>query len=440
MGKFVKSIYLFFLLIICVFSAKAYSNQFSEEKQNLILRWKKETITVAFSNSLIKASSAIKPNSDVLGAVRRSLETWENASNIRFIETQSDKQNISPSGSFGDGISLITIAQTPENLLLFSKDWEEVSARTRIFFNKKGEITEADIVLNPYQQFSTDGSIGTFDLESTITHELGHFLGLEHSSVLSATMHESNGKNGLFDLQSFNSRTLSETDISAIRALYGTNDKEVCCGKITGKLSFSNGRAAESLQVWAENADTGKVVAERLTNGDGVFTFEGLEEAVYKIYSQGIQTNALNFSSEYVGETIVKNEKTQTINKTIKQSNSSLGLQYIGFNGQLAQLAVTLNKGNSYIVFLGGKNFQTENIEVGFNSPYLTEVPESRTVYDYGEGIKVISFEIKVGSNIPFGSYSVFAKSKSGKKEYLVGGITIEDYLNPWYSRILPSN
>jgi hypothetical protein len=91
------------------------------------------------SSSLIKANFSIKDGSDVAGVIRRSLKTWENAAAIEFEEISSDKQTVSPTGNFGDGVSLITIAQTSENLSLFSGNTEEVAARTRVFFNKKAQ-------------------------------------------------------------------------------------------------------------------------------------------------------------------------------------------------------------------------------------------------------------------------------------------------------------
>ncbi len=47
-----------------------------------------------------------------------------------------------------------------------------------------GEILDADIELNGvYQHFQTDGSfrIGAYDVANTVTHELGHVLGLDHT-------------------------------------------------------------------------------------------------------------------------------------------------------------------------------------------------------------------------------------------------------------------
>src|SRR5688572_10390730 len=150
------------------------------------LRWKDRTIRIAVSSSLTQPSSNIKTDSDVVNALRRSVRAWESVADIDIQIESSGKRNVSPSGIVGDGVSLITIAQTPENILLFSRNPMAEPAKTRVFYNRRGNITEADIVLNPLQQFSADGTFGTFDLEATLTHEIGHLLGLGHSSLLSA--------------------------------------------------------------------------------------------------------------------------------------------------------------------------------------------------------------------------------------------------------------
>ena len=200
-----------------------------------ILKWREPTaIRIAVSTSLLQPNANIKFDSDVMSAINRSFEAWQDAADVEIQWLASERANVSPSGLAGDGVSLITIAPTAENAMLFIRDPNE-AARTRVF-HSKGFITEADIVLNPYQQFSTDGTFGTFDLESTLTHEIGHLLGLSHSSVMSSTMSRSFPKNGLFGLVDLGFRTLDETDISAVRELYGANDDDLCCASIGGKL------------------------------------------------------------------------------------------------------------------------------------------------------------------------------------------------------------
>ncbi len=63
-------------------------------------------------------------------------------------------------------------------------------ALTTITFNyDTGEIFDADIEVNSFKTpLTTSNSVVDFDLESIITHEAGHFLGLSHSHVGSATM------------------------------------------------------------------------------------------------------------------------------------------------------------------------------------------------------------------------------------------------------------
>jgi len=430
-----------FTLIVFSIPANVYAMPRGEEKPNLKLRWKSGTIPVSISDSLIKTNPNIRAESDVTGAIRRSLESWEKVSNIKFEEISTDVQTVSPAGNFGDGVSLITIAQEAENLVLFSKDSEEISALTRVFFNKKGEITEADIVLNPYQQFSTDGTIGTFDLESTLTHEIGHLLGLKHSSILGATMHESSGRNGVFNLSSYDSRTLAETDISAIRSIYGVKDSDDnCCGAVNGKLSLTDGKPAKNYQLWAEDFVTGKVIGEFTTNSDGSFHFEALPAGKYRIYGQN-QSTAKSFRiAEEIGVAEVAHGKSVNITKKLAQTPTSFEVQYIGFNGQLSENSVFLNSGKSYTLFVGGKNINIKDFKIGFSSPNITVTPNTLFEHDFGENISVLSFEIKINSRTVLGEYNVYVESGKGQKSYILGGLTIEEFENPWNNRSLLNN
>ena len=441
MIKYIGILLVFLLLFGSSRQALAYETQFADEAGTLRLRWKTNVIPIAFSTSMIKQSPFVRPDSDITGAIERSLKTWEKAADIKFQVSWTDKQTVSPSGKSGDGVSLVTIAQTPENLLLFGSSEQEIAAQTRVFFNYKGAITEADIILNPYEQFSTDGSVGTFDLEATLTHEIGHLLGLDHSSVIGATMHAHTGKNGVYNLPSFSSRTLAEDDLAGVRALYGAKTvSENCCGKISGKLTLNSGKSAKDFQVWAEDALSGRVAAGVLTNADGAFQIEGLTTGKYKIYAQDFNNKSTGFAVEKLSELEIVKGKTQTIAKKLNHNRKSFDLQYVGFNGQISELAVPVNGGKSYQIYVGGKNLDAETVTVGFNSPYLSVTPKSLVNHNYGNDISVISFEVRVASDIPLGEYSFFLQTKDEKSQFAVGSLTVEPFVNPWNSYLLMPN
>ena len=441
MFKSLKFLPVALLIAALVGQSAAYTTQFTDDSQAVRLRWKTNVIPIALSTSLTKPNPYIKSETDVTGAVERSLATWEKAADIKFQIVWTDKQTVSPSGKSGDGVSIITIAPTPENLLLFGSDAQEVSARTRIFYNRKGNITEADIVLNPYEQFSTDGSTGTFDLEATLTHEIGHLLGLEHASVTGATMHAQAGKNGVYNLPSFGARTLAEDDIAGVRTLYGAkNNDDSCCGAISGKLTTDNGKPAKNFQVWAEESESGRVAAGVLTNTDGSFQIEGLNVGNYKIYTQSDGLPLKSYSFESLGEVEVTEGKTQNISKKIGGSKRSFDLGYVGFNGQISELAVPVNGGKSYLIYVGGKNLNADKLTVGFNSPYLKVTPKSLMNHDYGDDLSVISFEVRVAAGIPFGEYSFFIQTANRESQFAVGSLTVEPFVNPWNNYFLRAN
>lgn len=391
------------------------------------LRWKTKTIKIAVSTSLTQPNFNIKTDSDVLGALRRSLATWENAADVEFQLEPTEKQSVSPTGPSGDAISLITIGQTPENVLLFSKNPQGQSAKTRIFYNRRGFITEADIVLNPFEQFSTDGTFGTFDIEATLTHEIGHLLGLRHSFVLGATMSDSLPRNGAFGALGTGPRTLAQNDTAAIRDLYGIdNDDETCCGTINGRIALASGRSGgKNLRVWAEDSSTGRVTAQVDAASDGSFSLGGMPGGTYSLFWQ--RRDVASPSS--VGELgLVQLDKgtTRTVNEKAVLRRTELALAYIGINSQLADSAVTVSAGREYTIFLGGRGLDAASTTIDFNSRFFTVLPHSLAKQDFGDGLSVISFVVTVGDDAPAGVYSIFARGDDGVRSGLIGALSVE--------------
>jgi hypothetical protein len=83
------------------------------------------------------------------------------------------------------------------NIVMFrEQDWPYPGATDAIGSTKPsfaldgpGEIWDADIELNAFEfSFSVDGVSAGEDLDSVLTHEVGHWLGLDHSRDSSATM------------------------------------------------------------------------------------------------------------------------------------------------------------------------------------------------------------------------------------------------------------
>ncbi len=233
--------------------------------------------------------SNIKPDSDVIGAARRALQRWSSLANINFIVTWSAATSVSPAEA-GDGVSLITIAETIENEAFNS---DTTAGRTRVFFDPEtGNIAEADVSINPRpradngteMQFSTDGTPGTYDLEATFTHEIGHLLGLDHSAMLGSTMRSRQAFNGTFGLPAMTERTLSEDDRQKLRALYGPKPR---LGRIEGRLADNRTPGAlvplAGVNVWAENLATGRVVASDVSAPDGSYRLEGLAPGQYRV-------------------------------------------------------------------------------------------------------------------------------------------------------------
>ncbi|MFN2532132.1 MAG: matrixin family metalloprotease [Pyrinomonadaceae bacterium] len=408
-----------------------------------VIKWPKRTIEINFSLSLLAPNPAIKPGSDVIGAARRALLRWSSMSNINFVVTWSTATSVSAIGA-PDGVSLLTIADTPENEA-FNADTS--TGRTRVFFDpESGVIAEADISINPHPrtqdgaelQFSTDGTPGTFDLEATITHEVGHFLGLDHSKVLASTMQSRQAFNGMFGMPALTERTLSEDDRRRVRSLYGTNQRT---GSVEGALLGTSAGGVftplSNVGVWAEDLLTGRVVASDVTDSDGTYRLKGLPVARYRILASTAERDDVTEAQvlplrdfEISPLAMVRADATTVMNYNVVQTPnpvSQLVPRLVGIKGELSTVAIPAEPGKRLKMFVSGEGVdQVPATSISINSPFFAVDPTSLAREQIATGWPVISFDVSIAPETPFGDYSLRLQSNSGETSFLPGVVTVD--------------
>jgi hypothetical protein len=120
------------------------------------------------------------------------------------------------------------------NIIVFREDgWphpasaHNVALTTTTFDPETGELFDADIELNSSDfEFTTEDDDVVYDLESVLTHEAGHFLGVGHTDVEESTMLPIyiQGDTAL--------RTLGPDDANAICDLYPPKDIDETCNPL----------------------------------------------------------------------------------------------------------------------------------------------------------------------------------------------------------------
>jgi hypothetical protein len=262
----------------------------------LPFRWSQSQIPFAIN---VNGDPRITDGSEET-ALRVSFEAWQSvgSSQVSFLEDLSDF-NRSRTDWQSDDIHLVMWDM--DNSSGFFEGSGGLVAITPVDFDPStGRILDADILFNGKNySFSTDNKGGTFDVQNVATHEVGHFIGLDHSAVVGATMNPFANQNDT------RLRSLDQDDIAGASAIYPLG---AAPGAIAGQLVRANGQPISGAHVVAEDLD-GRPASAGLSDGNGNFVIQGLDQGQYVVYAEPLDgpVRSNNFSTHTSGLTIDDN-------------------------------------------------------------------------------------------------------------------------------------
>ena len=211
-----------------------------------------------------------------------SLVTWTSNAHLVLSTQFQGFTNLDPID--GDGQTVIGFQAHPE----LDRTLGETTFVNDV---NTGELIEADIFLNSNFSWSVaaNGQSGRYDVQSVLTHELGHFLGLGHSA-LGETELRSGGRNVIgkravmfpiaYPTGTTVDRNLQADDIAGITDVYGDSTAANELGAIQGRVTLNN-VGVYGAHVTAFNPATGDVVAGYTLTDRGEFVISALKPGQY---------------------------------------------------------------------------------------------------------------------------------------------------------------
>jgi hypothetical protein len=261
--------------------------------------------------AVVDATNADISIATALATVQASAETWENVDTSYF--------TVDPIDYFANTGSTVqpVLAIDGQNSVFFDGTGANFPSAGVIAFVRSivdtdtGETIDADLVFNDFAYFTgpapAPAGQSLIDLQSVVTHEFGHFFGLDHTSVGQSTMIP-------FIIAGTAQRSLELDDRAGLSTIYpesvarglspGGVDFRATTGRIAGTVvSGYTGAAIFGAHVEAINiaapttANTISAISGELTlrNGQGEFEIHGLPPGNYAVRIvplDGVQTVA----------------------------------------------------------------------------------------------------------------------------------------------------
>jgi hypothetical protein len=192
---------------IALFAVPAEAYQFSYTPDGQPVRWAKRVLR--FSIDASPPGGGLSWD-EAAGVVREAFAAWESmpGAPIRFEE-------LPPYAAADDAPPPVGL----DVLVLWRsgglEDEDRLAETEPLFDPQSGRLVWTEILVDVAAHRYRPGAGFVYDLQSSVTHEVGHLLGLEHSRHSGSTMYAGLAAGDR------SKRTLSADDVDGVRVLYG---------------------------------------------------------------------------------------------------------------------------------------------------------------------------------------------------------------------------
>lgn len=221
------------------------------------------------------AYSTTNKNAEI-DAIRSAFDQWQSVpgANIKF-----EFAGLINPGNLDTRFDNTNVVYWTKKTLFVAGGFENLSGRrawTYVNYGVDGSIVDADIVLNgiQYRWFTDFERTNTIDqfVEATVLHEIGHFIGLDHTPAGGGTV--INGATGVAT-----EAGLSADEIAAVRFLNPATGAN--WASIKGTV-LMNGAAVFGAMVIVEDA-AGNIAGATVSDANGAYLVPSLSAGDYKL-------------------------------------------------------------------------------------------------------------------------------------------------------------
>lgn len=280
-------------------------------------------------NPALPTGKIVGTATDLRNAAVDSFNTWKVTPNVSTIVSgisEGPDSNVTDEKTAHPNVNLVCFVCTGAD---FTTDGTlAITLTTSQIQSNQSVISQADIIFNPnpsgmcFVATPVSGSLppcpnpsdSPQDLQTVLTHEIGHFFGLDHSGVVAATM---------FPFAPTVRETLSYDDVAGISSTY-PGPQIVPVGSISGTVTLA-GAGVFGAHVFANSTTTvtpypptiRKSPIGTLTQTGGTYTINGVPADSYTVYAEPLDLPVSNsdvsgYASAFGQSTVQTNFTTRS--------------------------------------------------------------------------------------------------------------------------------